>query len=217
MHGRLGAVGIVPVVAIENVDQALPLADALLDGGIPLIEVTFRTNAAAEVIRILSRERPRLLGGAGTVLTQENAEAAFKAGAQFAVAPGLNPKMVRFAAELGLPFVPGVATPSDIELALSLGCRLVKFFPTELLGGVEMLMAFYGPYGHTGVQFIPTGGVNPDNLEAYLRCEAVAAVGGTWLAKREHLAKGQWDEIRKRCNTAVQTVQRLRAARTTGA
>jgi 2-dehydro-3-deoxyphosphogluconate aldolase/(4S)-4-hydroxy-2-oxoglutarate aldolase len=209
---RLSEVGIVPVIALEDLEQALPLADALIAGGIPLVEITFRTKAAGEAIRAFKRERPQLVVGAGTVLTGENLELAAQAGAQFGVAPGLNPTTVQLAAKVGVPFFPGVATPSEIELALSLGCRTLKFFPAELLGGVDMLNALLGPYGHSGVRFIPTGGVSPGNLESYLKCKAVAAVGGTWLAKKEDLAMGNWEDIRKRCVAAVETVRRARAA-----
>jgi 2-dehydro-3-deoxyphosphogluconate aldolase/(4S)-4-hydroxy-2-oxoglutarate aldolase len=204
--------GIVPVIALEQAKDAAPLADALLSGGIPLVEITFRTAAALEAIRSLTRERPGLLVGAGTVLTKENLQSAVQAGARFAVAPGLNPALVRFAAELGIAFIPGVATPSEVEQALSLGCYTLKFFPAELLGGVAMLNALFAPYGHTGVKFIPTGGVTPSNLESYLNCKAVAAVGGTWLAKKDDVAQGNWDGIRNQCAAAVETVRRVRAA-----
>lgn len=207
---RIEALGVVPVIAIERVEQALPLADALLAGGLPIIEITFRTAAAGAVIELLSRERPELLVGAGTVLSRETAKAAMAAGARFALAPGLNPATVEGAADLGLPFMPGVATSTEVELALSLGCRMLKFFPAELLGGVKMLEALLAPYAHTGVRFVPTGGVGPSNLEAYLGCKGVAAVGGTWLAKKEDLAAGRWAEIQQRCKTAVETVRRLR-------
>ena len=201
---------IVPVIAIEKAETALPLADALLQGGLPVIEITFRTAAAAEVIRLLAQQRPQLLVGAGTVLTPANLEAAKASGAAFAVAPGLNPQMVRQAQELGLPFVPGVATPSDIEAGLGLGCKLMKFFPAEALGGVAMLEALSEPYKHTGVRFVPTGGVNLANLESYLKLDTVAAVGGTWLAKKEDLAAGKWDAIRDRCRAAVAVVASAR-------
>src|SRR3954454_2980238 len=156
--------GVVPVIAIENVDDAVPLADALLAGGLPVIEITFRTAAAAEVIRTMTRERPQLIVGAGTVLTPANLEAAIASGARFAVAPGLNPAIVRQAQQMKLPFMPGVATPTDIEMGLSLGCKLLKFFPAEALGGVTMIEALSAPYQHAGVQFMPTGGINPGNL-----------------------------------------------------
>ena len=207
LHARLGAVGIIPVIAIDRVDQALPLADALLAGGLPVIEITFRTAAASEVIQLLTRERPSLLVGAGTVLTRETAALAKEAGAMFALAPGLNPATVKHAAELGLPFMPGLATPSEVELALDLGCRMLKLFPAAMLGGVEMINALLGPYGHTGVSFIPTGGVCPANLDAYLSCKGVAAVGGTWLARKEDFAGGKWAEIQRRCAEAVETVR----------
>jgi len=208
---KLADVGIVPVVAIDSVDHALPLADALIGGGLPVAEITFRTSAAAEVISLLSSKRPELLVGAGTVLTEENLLAAKECGARFAVSPGLNPRIVGRAAEIGLPFVPGVATPSDVEAALALGRTQLKFFPAGMLGGVAMVRALAGPYGHTGVRFVPTGGVNADNLPEYLGCPAVAAVGGTWLAKREDMAAGRWDDVRRRCQAAVEIVARARA------
>jgi 2-dehydro-3-deoxyphosphogluconate aldolase / (4S)-4-hydroxy-2-oxoglutarate aldolase len=153
---RLAGFGVVPVIALEKVESALPLADALLQGGLPVIEITFRTAAAAEVIRTLSRERPQLVVGAGTVLTPANLEAAKASGAVFGVAPGLNPDIVRQAQQLELPFIPGVATPSDIELGLALGCQTLKFFPSEALGGVAMIEALSAPYKHTGLRFMPS-------------------------------------------------------------
>jgi 2-dehydro-3-deoxyphosphogluconate aldolase/(4S)-4-hydroxy-2-oxoglutarate aldolase len=212
MPTRLAQAGVVPVIAIESVADALPLADALLEGGLPVAEITFRTKAAAEVIALLRAERPELLVGAGTVLTPENAAAALAAGAQFAVAPGLNPEVVAHAAELGLPFYPGVATPSDIERGLALGCPVLKFFPAEALGGTAMLEALSAPYAHTGVRFMPTGGVTPANLADYLRIATVAAVGGTWIAKKADIAGGGWAGITKRCAEAVAMVRQIREA-----
>jgi 2-dehydro-3-deoxyphosphogluconate aldolase/(4S)-4-hydroxy-2-oxoglutarate aldolase len=177
---------------------------------LPVVEITFRTTAAAEVIRLLAKERPQLIVGAGTVLTVPNLEAAKANGAAFAVAPGLNPQIVQHAQQLGLPFVPGVATPSDIEMGLSLGCKVLKFFPAEALGGVAMLEALSAPYKHTGVRFVPTGGISPSNLESYLKLDTVAAVGGTWIAKKEDLAGGKWEEVRKRCRAAVEAVSKAR-------
>jgi len=207
---KLGRHGIVPVIAIEKVEAAVPLADALIQGGLPVVEITFRTTAAAEVIRILAKERPQLMVGAGTVLTVPNLEAAKANGAAVAVAPGLNPQIVKHAQQLGLPFVPGVATPTDIETGVSLGCKLLKFFPAEALGGVAMLEALSAPYKHTGVRFVPTGGISPSNLESYLKLDTVAAVGGTWLAKKEDLAGGKWEEVRKRCKAAVEAVSKAK-------
>jgi 2-dehydro-3-deoxyphosphogluconate aldolase/(4S)-4-hydroxy-2-oxoglutarate aldolase len=211
IFSRIAQLGVVPVIAIENVDAAIPLADALIEGGLPVVEITFRTAAAAEVIRKMAKERPQLIVGAGTVLTAANVDAAKSSGAVFAVAPGLNPQTVKYAQSVGLPFVPGVATPSDIEMGLSLGCKLLKFFPAESNGGVGMIEALSAPYKHVGVRFMPTGGVNPSNLESYLKLGTVAAVGGTWIAKSEDLAKGKWDDIRSRCKAALQIVAKARA------
>jgi 2-dehydro-3-deoxyphosphogluconate aldolase/(4S)-4-hydroxy-2-oxoglutarate aldolase len=202
--------GVVPVIAIEAAEAALPLADALLEGGLPVAEITFRTAAAAAVIAQMVRHRPALLVGAGTVLSPENVRAAQAAGARFAVAPGLNPAVVQVAAQAGLPLAPGVCTPSEIEQALALGCRIVKFFPAEPSGGVEMVKALAAPYSHMGLRFLPTGGVNTGNLEKYLSIQAVAAVGGTWIAKPEDLAAGRWQTIRDRCREAVEIVRKVR-------
>ena len=203
--------GVVPVIAIEALDAAIPLADALVAGGLPVAEITFRTAAAVEVIAAMTRHRPELLVGAGTVLTEDNVKAAKAAGARFAVAPGLNPAVVAHAAQAGLPFAPGICTPSEIEQALALGCRVVKFFPAEAAGGVEMVKALFAPYAHTGIRFMPTGGIHAGNLEHYLAVKAVAAVGGTWIAKPEDLSAGRWDLIRDRCREAVEIVRRVRA------
>ena len=199
---RVAELGVVPVIAIDSVAHALPLADALLAGGLPVVEITFRTDAAAEVIRVLAKERPALIVGAGTVLTPETVRVAVDAGARFAVAPGLNPRVVKAAQELKLPFVPGIANPSDIEAGLELGCQLLKFFPAEALGGTKLLSALSAPYKHTGVRFMPTGGASTANLESYLKIDTVAAVGGTWIAKKEDMADGKWDVIAQRCREA---------------
>jgi len=202
--------GVIPVIAIENEAAALPLADALLEGGLPIAEITFRTKAAAAVMAKLSKERPEVLLGAGTVLTNENVEAAKNCGATFAVAPGLNPSVVKHAQSVGLPFVPGIATPSDIEGALALGCTTLKFFPAGALGGASMLKALAGPYGHTGVRFVPTGGVNTENLADYLSMKVIAACGGTWIAKKEDLENGNWAAITERCKQACDIVAKVR-------
>jgi 2-dehydro-3-deoxyphosphogluconate aldolase / (4S)-4-hydroxy-2-oxoglutarate aldolase len=202
--------GVVPVIALDSVDAAIPLADALMEGGLPLVEITFRTSVAAEVIEKMCWQRPGLLVGAGTVVTAESLRTAKAAGAKFGVAPGLNGDIVEGAKLAALPFVPGVCTPSDIERALALDCRLLKFFPAEASGGVEMLKALSAPYGHLGVRFVPTGGVNMNNLAAYLAVDTVAAVGGTWIAKKEDLAAGNWAEIRDRCKKAVDIVAQVR-------
>lgn len=210
IFARISQLGVVPVIAIENAAAAIPLADALIAGGLPVVEITFRTAAAAEVIWKISKERPQVIVGAGTVLNAATLETAKSSGAAFAVAPGLNPETVKHARAIGLPFVPGVATPSDIELGLSLGCKLLKFFPAEANGGVGMLDALSAPYKHIGLRFMPTGGVNTTNLEAYLKRDTVAAVGGTWIAKKEDFAAGNWDEVRARCQAAREIVAKAR-------
>lgn len=207
---QLAHYGVVPVIAIDSIDAALPLADALLAGGLPVAEITFRTKAAADVINLLHRERPDLLVGAGTVLTAQNLDAAQRCGARFALAPGFNPRIVVHAQALDIPFVPGVATPTDIEAALAAGCTTLKFFPAGALGGPAMLKALSGPYAHTGVRFVPTGGVNADNLADYLALDVVAAVGGTWIATKEDLANGNWAAISERCAAVAETVARAR-------
>jgi 2-dehydro-3-deoxyphosphogluconate aldolase/(4S)-4-hydroxy-2-oxoglutarate aldolase len=203
---------VIPVIAIESAEAALPLADALIEGGLPVAEITFRTAAAAAVISRIARERPQLVLGAGTILTKENLAAAIDAGARFGVAPGLNPDILAEANSRGLPFVPGVVTPSEIEKALSLGAKLLKFFPAEASGGIPMIKVLSGPYAHTGVRFVPTGGVSAANLAEYLAVPAVACVGGTWIASKEAIAGKKWAEIAENCRAAVRIVAAARPA-----
>ena len=187
----------------------MPLADALLEGGLPIAEITFRTTAAADVIDAIARLRPELLVGAGTLLSNENVEAAIKAGAKFGVAPGCNLETVDFAMANQFPFMPGVCTPSDIEAALSIGCTMLKFFPAGAMGGVKMIKALYGPYKHRGIRFMPTGGVTADNLSEYLAQPGVAACGGTWIATSADIAAGNWTLIKDRCKKAVEIVSSM--------
>jgi 2-dehydro-3-deoxyphosphogluconate aldolase/(4S)-4-hydroxy-2-oxoglutarate aldolase len=207
VYQRIAELKIVPVVAIESVDAALPLADALIAGGLPVAEITFRTACAADVIALLAKERPALLVGAGTVVTAENAQQAKAAGASFAVAPGLNPNTVRAAAAVGLPFSPGVMTPSNVETALELGVCNLKFFPAGAAGGVPMLKSLAAPYKHLGVKFIPTGGISLDNVQDYLSVPQVIAAGGTWLATQNDIADGNWDAITAKCKAVVDLVR----------
>jgi 2-dehydro-3-deoxyphosphogluconate aldolase/(4S)-4-hydroxy-2-oxoglutarate aldolase len=202
--------GVVPVIAIEAVDSALPLADALAEGGLPVAEITFRTAAGGEVIARIAKDRPNVILGAGTVLSLENLRAAKAAGARFGVAPGTNPDIVAEAARLGMPFIPGVVTPSEVEKALALGAKIQKFFPSEASGGLAMIKALAAPYGHTGVKFVPTGGVSLANLEEYLKNEAVLCVGGTWIATKEHIKEKKWGEIRDNCRKAMEVVRKVR-------
>ncbi len=200
---------VVPVIAIENAETALPLADALISGGLPIAEITFRTAAAAEVIETIAKMRPELMVGAGTLLNKQNVEDAIKAGAKFGVAPGCNPDTIDFAQANGFPFMPGVCTPSCIECALSMDCTMLKFFPAGAMGGVKMLKALYGPYKHTGIRFMPTGGITADNLAEFLSTPGVAACGGTWIATSADIAAGNWDVITQRCKQVAQIVAEL--------
>jgi 2-dehydro-3-deoxyphosphogluconate aldolase/(4S)-4-hydroxy-2-oxoglutarate aldolase len=190
---------VVPVISIDSVEAALPLADALIEGGLPIAEITFRTAAAADVISILKKERRQLLLGAGTILTVEQLSKAKECGAQFAVAPGLNPNVLKTAVEIGLPFSPGVMTPSDIETALSLGAKTLKFFPAEAAGGLAFLKDLSAPYKHLDIKFIPTGGVNTGNMAEYLAEDIVLAVGGTWVAKSGDIKANNWEKIKNNC------------------
>jgi 2-dehydro-3-deoxyphosphogluconate aldolase/(4S)-4-hydroxy-2-oxoglutarate aldolase len=210
VFGVLAKHGVIPVIAIDSVDAALPLADALLEGGLPVAEITFRTAAAAEVIAKIAKERPSMILGAGTVLTAENLGRACDAGAKFGVAPGLNQDVVAEAAHRGLPFMPGVITPTEVEQALSLGLKLMKFFPAEAFGGLKVIKALSAPYAHMGVKFMPTGGVSTANLADYLAEKVIACVGGTWIATREAIAEKQWSQIRDNCKAAIEIVKRVR-------
>jgi 2-dehydro-3-deoxyphosphogluconate aldolase / (4S)-4-hydroxy-2-oxoglutarate aldolase len=186
---------VVPVAVIDDLDNAVPLAEALIAGGLEVIEITFRTTLAEMAIRNITSAFPSMLVGAGTVLDADQLKRAKDAGARFAVAPGVNEKVVKASWEMGLTFIPGVMTPSDVERAFGLGCKLQKFFPAEMAGGVPMLKAWAGPYGHTGVKFIPLGGVSPQNAAEYLALPIVAAVGGSWLCDRKLIAEKNWKTI----------------------
>ncbi|MES2439289.1 MAG: bifunctional 4-hydroxy-2-oxoglutarate aldolase/2-dehydro-3-deoxy-phosphogluconate aldolase [Verrucomicrobiota bacterium] len=195
MIDRILAKRIVPVVVLDHVESAEPLAEALLEGGLDIMEITFRTAAAEESIKRIASRFPEILLGAGTLLEKDQVRRAKDAGAVFGLAPGLNPGIIAAANEIGLQFSPGVMTPSDVEHALSLGCKLLKFFPAEVAGGVNMLKALAGPYGHTGVKFIPTGGVSSGNLSDYLKLPVVAAIGGSWMVDKQLVNDGKWSEI----------------------
>ena len=202
--------GVIPVIAVESPEWAIPLADALIEGNLPVVEITFRTQAAAEVIKNLTKERPELLVGAGTVLSTENLVQAREYGASFAVAPGFNPHIVEKSLELAFPFFPGIMTPTDIEKGLSSGLRTFKYFPAEASGGIPMLKAMSAPYGHLGLRFIPTGGVNIKNIEDYLGINQVLAVGGTWIATKEIIASKQWQSIKDNAIAARKAVTKIR-------
>lgn len=199
IYDQISELKVIPVIAIDSPDDAVPLADALIAGGLPLVEITFRTQAAGEAMRRISRERPEVLLGAGTILKTEQLQTAIDCGAKFGVAPGFNPYVVESAQELKFPFIPGVCTPSEIEGAMEFDCFHLKFFPAGAMGGLTLLRALVAPYGHLGVRFIPTGGVNMSNLTDYLAIPNVLACGGTWIATKEDIAEKRWARITSRC------------------
>jgi 2-dehydro-3-deoxyphosphogluconate aldolase/(4S)-4-hydroxy-2-oxoglutarate aldolase len=205
MLDRIAQRRIVPVVVLDDEETAEPLAEALLAGGLDVMEITFRTTAAAGAIRRIAARYPEILLGAGTLLEHDQVLRARDAGAVFGLAPGLNPRIVAAAADCGLQFAPGVMTPSEVEQALELGCKLLKFFPAETAGGVGMLKALAGPYGHTGVRFIPTGGVTSKNLADYLKLPIVAAIGGSWMVDKALVAAGRWEEITRLTREALES------------
>jgi len=191
---RIGELRLLPMVVMDKAEHAGPFADALVEGGLPVAEITFRTPAAEASIRALAK-RGDVLVGAGTVLSTEQADRAIDAGARFIVAPGTNPAVVEHVSMRGVAMCPGVATPSEIELAMSLDIMTMKFFPAETLGGVAMLKALAGPY--PDVRFVPTGGITPELLPEYLKLPSVMACGGSWLAPRQFLAEGNFAAIRR--------------------
>ena len=201
---KIQKIGIVPVVVLNDAKDAAPLAKALCDGGLPCAEVTFRTDAAEESIRIMAEQFPNMLVGAGTVLTTDQVDRAVAAGAKFIVSPGLNPKIVRYCVEKNIPITPGTTNPSDIEQAIECGLEVVKFFPAEPAGGINMIKAMAAPY--TNMKFMPTGGINASNLKSYLDFPKIIACGGSWMVKGDLVAAGKFDEIEKLTREAVQSM-----------
>ena len=209
----IAALGVVPVIAIERAADAVPLADALLEGGLPVAEITFRTTAASAVMEKISSERPQLLVGAGTVLDLDSLRSARESGARFGLAPGFDAAIVDAASRVGFPFAPGVMTPSDLSAAAGLGVRTVKFFPAGAAGGPKALEAISAPFAHLKMRFIPTGGVDLENMEAWMKLKSVAAVGGTWIARADDITAGHFAEIARKARAAVERAKALREAR----
>lgn len=201
---QISDIGIVPVIAIDDAEKAVPLAKALVAGGLPVAEVTFRTAAGEAAIRAISREVPEMLVGAGTVLTHDQLDRALDAGARFIVSPGFNPDMVRYGLSKGALMVPGTATPGEMEQAMALGLEVVKFFPAEQNGGVAKLKALAGPY--KTLKWMPTGGVNAKNLADYLAFDQIVACGGTWMVKKDLIQQENWAEITRLSREAVRTM-----------
>lgn len=203
MSEKLTRRPVIPVIVIENENDAEPLAEALLEGGLDVIEVTFRTAAAPAAIARIIRAFPQMSVGAGTVVTPDQVSRSLDLGVAFGVAPGFNPETVRRFREANVPFLPGVQTPSEIEQAIGFGCSLLKFFPAGAAGGPEMLKALLGPYGPLGVRFCPTGGVSLDNMTEYLKLPQVFAVGGSWLAGPKQIAAGDWAAVTRQTREAL--------------
>ena len=209
---RMSKCGVIAVLVVDDAKSAIPLAQALLDGGIDVMELTLRTPAAIDALRAITQNVPKMLAGIGTILQPPQVQSVVEAGAAFGVSPGLNPHTVEAAQKAGLPFAPGIVTPSDLELALELGCRDVKFFPAEPSGGLKYLKSLAAPYAHLGSRFVPLGGLTQENMGAYLADPLVLAVGGSWLAPRDMINAGDWLTIRNRAAAARETVDQLRAA-----
>ena len=188
-------IGIIPVVVLDDPNDAIPLAKALCDGGLFCAEVTFRTAAAEESIRLIAREYPDMLVGAGTVLTTEQVDRAVDAGARFIVSPGFNPRIVQYCAEKGILIIPGCSNPSDVEAAIEKGLSVVKFFPAEQAGGLAYIKAIAAPY--VGMKFMPTGGITPDNVRTYLSYNRIIACGGSWMVKNDLIQSGNFEKIKE--------------------
>ena len=206
---RVCEAGIVPVVVLNRVEDAVPLAGALLKGGITFMEITFRTECAADCIEVISREVPDMTVGAGTVINVEQAKTAVGGGAKFIVSPGFDEETVRWALDNDIPVIPGTVTPTEIMKAVGMGLRVLKFFPADVYGGIKAIKALSAPFGQ--VRFLPTGGVSPDNLKDFISNKAVAAVGGSWVCKKDDVANHDWDKITALSAEAVKTIKEMRA------
>ncbi len=201
-------IGIIPVVVLDDAKDAVPLGKALVEGGLPCAEVTFRTAAAEEAIRTMSKEFPDMLVGAGTVLTKDEVDRAIDAGAKFIVSPGFNPEIVKYCLEKGIPVTPGCVTPSEIQGALALGLKTIKFFPAEPSGGLTMIKAIAAAL--VEVTFMPTGGISEKNVRDYLKYDRIIACGGSWMVKKDLIAKGEFDKIREMVAEAAAIVKEIR-------
>ncbi len=198
---------LVPVARVDNEQDGLKLAEAIHQGGLDILEITLRTEAAFDALKAVRKAFPKMLLGAGTIIRPDQVDKAVDLGLDFGVAPGLNPRVVSRAIEQNLPFVPGIVSATDIEIALELGCKLLKFFPAEPAGGVALLKAIAAPYAHTGVKFIPLGGLNPLNMKKYLFLSSVAAIGGSWLADVQQMASGNWGAISASTSEALALIE----------
>lgn len=206
---QIQAQQIIPVVEIDAATNAEPLAEAILNGGISILEITLRTHAAIDAIRVIRHRFPEMLIGAGTILTLEQSVQTRDAGVQFGVSPGLNPEIVKSFQQEQLPFIPGVMTPTEIESAIKLHCSFLKFFPASAAGGPPFLRALSAPYADQDIQFCATGGVTLDNMNEYLELPLVCSIGGSWLASRQQIAENQWTKITQQVSLAKQKLQEI--------
>ncbi len=204
--------GIIAVLIIDDLGHAVPVAKALLKGGVSIIELTLRTPVAFEAAYVIKKELPEIILGFGTVINTDQVKAAIDAGADFAVAPGCNPKIIAEACKQGLSFAPGIMTPSDIEIAIEQGCQLMKYFPAESSGGIDLLTNMVAPYQHLGLKFIPLGGCNPGNAKTYLQSPHISAIGGSWIANRSLIQTEDWDTITENATAVSELIKQVRKA-----
>lgn len=208
---KIAKAGILGMLIIDKPEHAVPVARALLKGGVNTLEIPLRTPAAMEAARIIKKELPGIVVGVGTILTVDQVKQVADIGADFAVSPGCNPKIIKAAGNVGMPFSPGIATPTDIETAIENGCRILKYFPAATMGGMKHLESMGAPYFHLNLKYIPLGGVNMTNAESYLRSDLIIAIGGSWIAKRELINAGNWDQITQNAEEAVSLFKKIKS------
>ncbi len=212
MLRHISASGVIAVLVVERVEDAVPLARALIDGGVNVMELTLRTPVAIKALQEIKAHVPEMMAGIGTILEIDQVKAVARAGAAFGVAPGVNPSIVKQAQKVGLPFAPGVATPTDIERALELGCELLKFFPAEPSGGMPYLKSIAAPYEHLNLRYVPLGGINTSNMQSYLENSMVLAVGGSWMAPQSLIQNHDWQAIAVNAGEASKMVRPIRGS-----
>ncbi len=210
LYERIGRCGLVATLTVDDASKAVSLARALLAGGMDVMELTLRTEAAYDAIEAVKKQVPEILVGVGTVLRIDQLDRVVELGADFAVAPGVNPKIVEHASRVGIPFAPGICTPSDIERAVELGCQVLKFFPAEPCGGIKYLKNMAAPYSHLGLKYIPLGGLNANNLGEYLTCDMILGAGGSWIAPRDAINSGDWETITNSTRLAIELIKKVR-------
>lgn len=203
--------GIIAVLVIDDPQDAVPVAKTLLDNGIEAMELALRTNASLEALSLIRKGVPKMLAGVGTIIFPEQVAKAMEAGAVFGVSPGLQKVVLEETIRRRFPFAPGIATPSELETAISFGCRNVKIFPSEPMGGIKYIKSIYAPYAHLGIRFIPLGGLNISNLASYMEHPSILAIGGSWLAPRNLILEKNWNEIGKNARAAMEIVRQYRA------